>query len=155
MHVGRLQWGTKASILPLASVEVCRPPALKGINAIQHLHVPPQPTGMEFKAGLSSVCQQHPTISVDGWLAGHCPSCLAMGLEAMAGWLKQSWLILNPSKMEVLRLGYSRSSLGYQLPALDSVSLILSQTIKSLGMTLDASLTTEAQVTKDARLAFL
>lgn len=59
---------------------------------------------------------------------------LQMAIQCGMGWLKQSWLRLNLSKMEALWLGQVVSSLGCQLPALDRVPLRLAQTVRSLGV---------------------
>lgn len=73
-------------------------------------------------------------------------------MEAMARWLKQSWLKLNPSKMRVLWQG-GNTGLRCQFPTLDGVSLTPASTIKSLDVTLDASISVKAQITNVARLS--
>lgn len=57
--------------------------------------------------------------------------------------------------MEILWLGGGNTDLTDQLIALDSVPLGPAQTIKSLGVILDSSLSMETQTTNFARLAFL
>lgn len=61
--------------------------------------------------------------------------CVVLYLEAVAGWLKQSQLKLNPSKIVVLCLGWEETRIGIQLPALDRVLLTPAPTAKSLGLT--------------------
>lgn len=81
------------------------------------------------------------------------PKHLAGCLEAEVGLLKQSHLKWNPSKPEVLWLGWGLSQ-GIQLPALGRVQLVPASSVRSLGVILDASLSLEAHVTKMARMAF-
>lgn len=90
---------------------------------------------------------------MDGW-PDCAPDVLARAFEAVARWLKQNQLKLNLSKMGVLCLGQGKGRMGIQLPALDGVLLTPVPSMKSLGVTLDASLFIEAQVTNTAQLAF-
>ena len=75
-------------------------------------------------------------------------------LEAVAGWLEQSRLRLNPSKTEVLWLGRKSTDQEAQLPTLAGVQLITSSSARNLGVILDTSLSMEAQVTTVARTTF-
>lgn len=72
-------------------------------------------------------------------------------------WLKawRPWSDDQSSQLEVLWLANSRPRLESQLWILDGVPWIEVPSVKSLGVTLDNSLSMEAQVTKVARLAFL
>lgn len=83
------------------------------------------------------------------------PDYLAVGLQAVLGWLKQSHLRLNPSKTEILWLGRVTSCLGCQLLAgpLLAGPLTLALIVKSLGVLLDASLSMEVHITNTVRLA--
>lgn len=84
-----------------------------------------------------------------GWIAN-----LAGGLEAVVVWLNQSWLKLNPRKMEVLWPAKDNAVLGSQLPILDGMSLTSAQTVKSLGVTLDYTLLMKVQVSQAVKLTF-
>ena len=67
-------------------------------------------------------------------------------------WLRQSRLKL---KLKVLWVGNKKTSdVEICLPQLDSTTLTTSTTVKSLGVTLDASLSMEAQIVKVAHQAF-
>lgn len=70
--------------------------------------------------------------------------------KAVVGGLKDSWLRLNPTKMEFLWLGGGASDWGYNLPALDGVPLTPAKSIRSLGVTMDSSLNMEVQNTNIA-----
>ena len=83
------------------------------------------------------------------------PTALTKCLEAVTNWLRQSRLKLNPQKTEVLWVGNKKpSDIEICLPQLDGATLTTSTTVKSLGVTLDASLSMEAQVAKVAHQAF-
>lgn len=86
---------------------------------------------------------------------GTVPESLAENLEAMVGWLKQSWLKLNPLRMAVLWLNRVDFGLRCQLPTFNNVSITPVLIEKSLGVTLNSSLSLKAQVTSIARQAFL
>lgn len=66
------------------------------------------------------------------------PGIMDRALEAMDGWLQQSWLKLNPTKVEVLYLGRGGAELAIKFPTLDGVGLAPSQMVKRLGVVLDA-----------------
>lgn len=70
------------------------------------------------------------------------------------GWLKQSHLKLNSSKVEVLCLGLGYPELVCQLWFLDSVTLKTVPAVNSLDVVLDASLSMEAEITNVAILLF-
>ena len=83
------------------------------------------------------------------------PTALNNCLEAITNWLRQSHLKLNPQKMEIVWVGNKKpSDVEICLPQLDGATLTTSTTVKSLGVTLDASLSMEAQISKVANQAF-
>ena len=57
-------------------------------------------------------------------------------------------------KTEVLLLGKKRSGEEVRFPCLEGVQLVTSDTVKSLGVTLDASLSMEDQITMAVHWAF-
>lgn len=74
-------------------------------------------------AGLLPVCWWYIVIpvDVDGQPTGFCSKGWSRALEAAVGWLKQSWLKLNLSKMEVLCLVHQRRIWGFSTQILPGI----------------------------------
>lgn len=73
-----------------------------------------------------------------GW-PDTAPKNLAIGMEATAKWLKQSWLQWNLRKQRFCGGGDGNTGQGFQLLYLDGISLIPAPAIKKLRVILDAS----------------
>lgn len=70
---------------------------------------------------------------------------LGRASQAVAGWLQQSRLKLNPTKTVVLYLSHGGTGRGIQLPALGGATLMPLLRVRRLGVILDALLSMEAQ----------
>lgn len=84
------------------------------------------------------------------------PIILAWALKAVAGLMEQSGLKLNQKKSLrfCIRAKGGESQSRIRLPTLDSVLLVLTWKVRSLGVTLDATLSEEAELTAVARSAY-
>ena len=75
----------------------------------------------------------------------------------VSSWMKANKLSLNPSKTEALLLSSSRNSVSESLPScinVDGSIVKFSESVKSLGVTLDSTLSMKTHVLNICRLAY-
>lgn len=85
-------------------------------------------------------------LSGDGKPAGFCPTCFEQGVTGCGWMVMQSHLKRNLMKTEVLYLSCGGVGSGIQLLTLDGALLVPLPSIRSLGVTLDVSLTMGASL---------